>query len=112
MKRLGFAVITCLFLTACSPPDVKYSDLQPATTATISNRVVMVHLGSDLIASACWTHPKAKVQGQTVYIVGYRTYRQQSREFDVQLPDSVSPQSVKVIWVNPDGSEVSVPITK
>src|SRR5260370_24689293 len=75
-----------LFLTGCSTPDVKYSDLQPATTATTSGHTVIIHPGSDLTASACWTRPKARFEGQTVYLVGYRTMRQQSREFVVKLP--------------------------
>jgi len=101
-----------VFLAGCSKPDVKYSDLRPATTATISGSTVTIHLGSDMIASACWTIPKARVDGQTVYVVGYRTMREQSREFVVQLPASVSSQTVSVVWVDPDGSHVTVPITK
>ena len=101
-----------VFLAGCSKSDVKYSDLRPATTATISGSTVTVHLGSDMIASACWTIPKARVDGRTVYVVGYRTMREQSREFVVQLPASVSSQTVNVVWVDPDGSHVTVPITK
>jgi hypothetical protein len=102
----------CVFLTACSKPDVKYSDLSPATTATISGDTVTIHLGSDLTASACWTRPKARVDGRTVYIVGYRTMREQSREFVVQIPAAAGSQPVTVVWVDPDGSTVPVPITK
>jgi hypothetical protein len=98
-----------LLVAGCSKPDVKYSDLSPATTATISSNTVTIHLGSDMTASACWTHPKARVEGQTVFVVGYRALREQSREFVVQLPASVSSQSVTVVWVDPDGSRVSVP---
>ena len=99
-----------VFLSGCAKPDVKYSDLRPATTATISGSTVTVHLGSDLTASACWTIPKARIEGQTVYIVGYRTLREQSREFVIQLPAGL--QSVTVVWVDPDGSHVTVPVTK
>jgi len=111
-----FATILLLsvsvFLAGCSKPDVKYSDLRPATTATVSGDTVTIHLGSDLTASACWTIPKAKIEGQTVYVVGYRTMREQSREFAVQLPATVTPQMVSVVWIDPDGSHVTVPITK
>jgi hypothetical protein len=99
-----------LFLTGCASPDVKYSDLRPMTTATVSGDTVTIHLGSDLMNSACWTIPKARVEGQTVYVVGYRTFREQSREFVVRLP-AVS-QSVTVVWIDPDGSQVTVPIAK
>lgn len=101
-----------LFVVGCSKPDVKYSDLSPATTATVSGDTVTIHLGSDLTASACWTKPKARVEGQTVYVVGYRTLSEQSREFVVRLPASASSQSVTVVWVDPDGSRVSIPIKK
>jgi len=101
-----------LFVAGCSKPDVKYSDLSPATTATISGDTVTIHLGSDLTASACWTKPKARVEGQTVYVVGYRTLSEQSREFVVRLPASASSQSVTVVWVDPDGSRVPIPTKK
>jgi len=38
--------------------------------------------------------------------------RKQSREFVVRLPVSVSSQPVVVVWVDPDGSRVTVPIAK
>jgi hypothetical protein len=101
-----------LFLTGCSKPDVKYADLSPATTASVSGGTVTIHLGSDLTASACWTHPKARVEGQTVYIVGYRTLQKQSREFVVRIPASADSQSVSVVWIDPDGTRVPVPIKK
>jgi hypothetical protein len=114
MNRFATILLLSLsvFLTGCAKPDVKYSDLSPATTATISGDTVTIHLGSDLTASACWTQPKARVDGQTVYVVGYRTLREQSREFVIRLPASASSQSVSVVWVDPDGSRVTVPIKK
>jgi hypothetical protein len=101
-----------VLLGGCAKPDVKYSDLRPATTATISGSTVTIHLGSDMLTSACWTRPKAKVEDQTVYVVGYRTMREQRRQFTVQLPASVRPPSFSVVWVDPDGIQVTVPIVK
>jgi hypothetical protein len=114
MNRVATILLLSLsaLLAGCAKPDVKYSDLSPATTATVSGDTVTIHLGSDLIASACWTIPKARVEGQTVCVVGYRTIREQSREFVVRLPASVSSQSVPVVWIDPDGSRVPVPIKK
>jgi hypothetical protein len=110
------AAILLLSLTAIcvgwAKPNVKYSDLSPITTATLSKDKVTIHLGSDLSNSACWTLPKARIEGSTVYVVGYRTLRSQSREFEVQLPASVDSQAVTVVWIDPDGSKVSVPIKK
>ena len=100
-----------LLLLGCADPDVRYSDLKPATTATVAGETVTVHLGSDLTASACWTSPKARVEGGTVYIVGYRTLREQKREFAVRLSATARSQPVSVIWVDPDGSKVAIPIT-
>jgi hypothetical protein len=112
MKRLAFIASLCVFLVGCATPDVKYSDLSPATTATVTDDTLAVHLGSDLTASACWTRAKARVEGQTVYIVGYRTLGEQSRDFVIRLPASIRPGSITVVWLDPDGRHVSVPITK
>ena len=101
-----------VFLASCAAPDVKYADLQPATTATVASNIVTIHLGSDLMASACWTRPKARVEGGTVYVVGYRTCESSSREFVVRLPATTNAQPVSVVWVDPDGKRVAVPITK
>ena len=101
-----------LVLTGCHKPEVKFTDMRPNPTATISGDTVTLHLGGDLLTSAYWIHPKAKVQGQTVYVFGYRTLQEQSREYIVHLPASVSSQSVSVVWINPDGSHVAIPITK
>jgi hypothetical protein len=106
-----FPLLLGVLLTGCAAPDVKFSDLSP-TTATISGDTVTVHLGSNLMASACWTRPKAKIEGQTVYVVGYSTLREQGSLFVVHLPASVNSKSVSVVWVDPDGSNVPVPITK
>jgi hypothetical protein len=113
MNRATIILLLSLsaFLMGCATPDVKFSDLS-TTTATISSNEVTVHLGSDMLNSACWTRPKAKVEDQTVYVVGYRTLRERSREFVVKLPASVDSQSVSVIWVDPDGSHAPVPVTK
>jgi hypothetical protein len=99
-------------LTSCAKPDVKHSDLRPAITASVSDDTVTIHLGSDLTASACWTRPKARIRGQTVYVAGYRTLHEQNREFVVRLPASVASQTVTVVWIDPDGSNVPVPIRK
>lgn len=114
LNRITVCMLTALslLLAGCAKPDVKYSDLQPPTTATVAGDTVTLHLGSDLTASACWTKPTAKVKDDTVYVVGYRTLREQSREFVVRLPGSTKAGPVSVFWVNPDGSRIAVPIKK
>jgi hypothetical protein len=114
MKRFApfFLLAVGVLLTGCATPNVKYSDLRPPTTATVSGDTITVHVGSDLMNSECFTRPKARVEGQTVFVVGYRTLREQSRDFLIRLPASMSSQSVAVVWVDPDGSRVPVPITK
>jgi len=107
-----FLLSVGVLLTGCATPNVKYSDLRPPTTATLSGETITVHIGSDLMNSACFTRPKAKIERQTVFIVGYRTLREQSRDFQIHLPASMSSQSVAVVWVDPDGSRVPVPISK
>jgi hypothetical protein len=112
MNRIAasFLVAITVLLAGCATPDVKYSDLQPPTTATLAGDTVTVHLGSDLMNSACWTKPKVRVEGNAVYIAGYRTLRERSREFVVRLPASTNFRPVSVCWINPDGTRVAVPI--
>jgi len=114
MNRIAasFLVALSVLLTGCAAPDVKYSDLQPRTTATVSGDTVTINVGTDLTASACWTKLKATVENSTVYVAGYRTMREQSRDFVVRLPASTNCGPVSVFWVNPDGSRIAVPITK
>ena len=111
-----FAIILVLtfsvLLNGCATPNTKYSELRPPSTAAISGEMITLHVGSDVMNSACFTKLKVRVEGQTVLIVGYRTLREQSREFKIRLPVSVIPQSVLVVWVDPDGSRIQVPITK
>ena len=112
MRRTAptFLLLLTLLLAGCAAPDVKYADLQPATTATVAGDTVTVHLGSDLKASACWTRPKARVEGTIVYVVGYRTMRERSREFVVRLPPATNALPVSVVWIDPDRSRVAIPI--
>jgi hypothetical protein len=114
MNRIVASLLVAMtvLLAGCATPDVKYSDLQPPTTASVAGDTVTVHLGSDLTALACWTKPKTRVEGSTVYVAGYRTMLEQSRDFVVRLPASTNSQPVSVFWVNPDGSRVAVPIRK
>ena len=107
-----FFAIFVLILAGCAKPDAKYSDLRPPTHATISGNKVTIHIGSDLANSAFYARPKARVDGQTVYVVGYHTMSEQSREFVVRLPASVGTQTVSVVWIDPDGSQIPVPVTK
>jgi hypothetical protein len=114
MNRIATAFVLTLtvLLAGCATPNVKYSDLQPPTTATVSGDAVTIHLGSDLMNSACFPRPKARVEGRTVYVGAHRSLREQSREFVVQLSASATAQPVSVVWVDPDGSRVVVPLSK
>ena len=111
-----FAAVLLLALSAtlvgCSSSQIAFMDISPTPTATISRDTVTVHIGSDMRDSACFVRPKAKIEGQTICLVGHRTLREQSREFAVKLPASMSPKSVTVVWRNPDESRVSIPITR
>jgi hypothetical protein len=114
MKKLMAALILVSsgLLVGCHTPEVVFTDMTPTPTATISGNQVTVHLGSHNLASACWVHPVSKIQGETVYVYGYLTFNEIRREYVVNLPTSVSSQAVVVIWLNPDGSHILVPLTK
>ncbi len=105
-------LLLTVLLTGCSKPDVKYSDLRPATSATVSNGVVTLHVGSDLTASGCWTRVKSRIEGSRIYLIGYRTMSEQSREISIRLPGSANADSVELVWVDPEGSQVHVPISR
>ena len=111
----GFALIlvvtVAILLSGCATPDVKYSDLRPPATASVSGGNLTIHIGSDLVNSASFTRSKTRIEEQKVLIVGYRTLRKQPRDTTIRLPASVRPESVSVFWVDPDGSRVPVPIT-
>ena len=114
MNRIATIVFcgTSLLLAGCEKSDVKYSDLKPATTATVDGKTVTFHLGSNLTASACWTHPKLKIEGSTIFITGYRTLKEQNQEVKVELPETADVKSLTVVWIDPDGSHVTVPFAK
>jgi hypothetical protein len=101
-----------VFLTGCHKPEVKFTDMRPTPTATVSTNTVTVHLGGAYLTSAYWVHAKSKVEGQTVVVYGYYTLKELSHEYVVKLPASVSSQTVAVVWLNPDGSRVPIPFTK
>ena len=114
MKRFTaiFILALSVFLTGCHKPEVKFADIRPAPTATVAGNTVTIHLGTDMLTSADWVHPRVRIEGQTVYVFGYLTLHEQSLEYVVRLPASVSSQSVSVVWIDPDGGHVTVPITK
>ena len=90
-------------------PDVRYADLQPAPTATVKGDTMIIHLGADITASSCWTKLVISVEDRTIYLNGYRTMWEQDRErgFHFRADDS---RPVSVIWLDPDGSRVAIPI--
>ena len=49
-----------MFLTGRSKPEVKYSDLSPATTATISGDRVTIPRQRPYAASACVDEPESQ----------------------------------------------------
>jgi|SRR3989442_8089045 len=104
-----------LLLAGCRSPEVAFKDMEPTPTASVSGSTLTVHIGVDtnIPSSVVWVRPKAKVDGQTVLVTGSLSFlREQNRQFVFRLPASVSSQSVGVVWVNPDGSRVPVPVTK
>lgn len=101
-------------LAGCRGPEVAFTDMEPVPAASITGKLLTVHIGVDtnVPSSEVWVRPKARVKGNTVYVAGYLSYyREQSREYAVRLPASLRPQGLAILWVNPDGSTVPVPIT-
>lgn len=106
-------LIISLFLVGCQGPQVAFRDMDPKPTASVSDHTLTVHLGiiTNIPVSEVWIGHKAKIVDHTVSVTGYQSfYHEQSSEFAVRLPAGL--QSVTVVWVDPDGSHVTVPITK
>lgn len=99
-----------LGLGACTIPQVRYSDMNPYAYATASGAGLAVHLGVNQAEKAGWVVTNTKVEGQVVYLRGYRTYTQESRDVQVALPAGVDARSVSVIWVDPNGKFIPVPV--
>jgi hypothetical protein len=111
-KIISLLILTASLVVGCHKPEVKFTDIRPAPTATITNNTAIIHIGSDYYNSATYISPRTRIEGQTIYVFGYRTLKEQKRDSIVQLPTSVNPQSVTVEWLNPDGSHVPISITK
>ena len=114
MKRFTtiLILVASVFLTGCRKPEVKFTDMRPTPTATVSASTVTVHLGEAYLTSAYWVHAKSKIKDHTIYVYGYYTLSEMSHEFVVKLPASLRSQTVSVVWLNPDGSQVPIPLTK
>jgi len=114
MKRIVtiLFLVASMFLTGCHKPEVRFTDMRPTPTAAVSDGTVTVHLGGAYLTSAYWVHAKSKIKGHTIYVYGYYTLKEMSHEYVVKLPASVSSQTVSVVWVNPDGSQVPIPFIK
>jgi hypothetical protein len=102
-------LILGIFLTGCAA-NVKYTDMSPPTTATIGEHRVTVHLGSDLSNPAPYVRPSKKVVEGTIYVSGRRSKRVQNRELVVRLRKSITSQSIVVVWVQPDGGLIPLPL--
>jgi hypothetical protein len=102
-------VSLALLMTGCRGR-VRLKDMVSPPTATVTGHLVTIHFGNTMFSSTPWIHPMAEIQGQTVYIFGYRTSREQNPRCVVRLPASVNPQSVSVVWRDPDGSKLRIPM--
>jgi hypothetical protein len=115
MIRLFNIMLLCsaAILSSCATrPDVAYADLTPSTTATVSGNRVTIHLGSNLLNSACWTRISIRIEEKTVRLSGSRTLWEQPQEVCRKLPAKAAMSPWTVVWKNPDGSLVKVPLIK
>jgi hypothetical protein len=106
-----FALIS-LVLVGCRGPSAAFKDMSPTPTAAISGDWLTVRLGADTKNSAGWVRPKVRLEGRTAYVNGYHTLRFTSLQFSMPLTVPTQMEGLRVVWVNPDGSTVPVPLTK
>jgi len=114
MKRIvtTLCLVASVFLAGCHKPEVKFTDMRPTPTATVSDSTVTVHLGEAYLTSAYWVHAKSKIKDHTIYVYGYYTLSEISHEYVVKLPASLLSQTVSVVWLDPAGSQVPIPSAK
>jgi len=112
---LGISLVAFgLASTGCRSPQVAFTDLDPSPAASIAGRSLTVRVGVDtnIPSSEVWVRVKAQVKDGTVYLAGFQSYyREQSRVYSIKLPASANVEALAVVWVNPDGSHVPVPVT-
>jgi hypothetical protein len=116
MKRLPIFLVIGLgaVLAGCSSTtksQVKFTDVRPGPAATITDDKIQIVFGNDIAAPACWIHPGSRTEGETVYVYGHHSPDWATHEYLVEAPSATNSQDVKVVWVNPDGSQVPVPMT-
>jgi hypothetical protein len=116
MKRLPMIVMLGLgaVLAGCSSTTrslVNFTDVRPGPAATITDDQVQIVFGNDIAAPACWIHPDSRTEGDTIYVYGHHSPDWATHECLVKAPSSTNSQNLKVVWVNPDGSHVPVPMT-
>jgi hypothetical protein len=105
-------VLIGLALVGCQSPDAAFKDMSPTPTAILSDDWLTVHLGADTKNSSGWVRPNATLKDRTVYVNGYHTRQFTSRELSLPLSVPAQSEGLRVVWVNPDGSAVPVPLTQ
>jgi len=108
MLGLGTVLAGCSSTTRSL---VNYTDVRPGPAATITDDHIQIVFGNDIAAPTCWIHPDSRTEGGTVYVYGQHSPDWATHEYLVKVPSLVNSQNVKVVWVNPDGSHVPVPVT-
>jgi hypothetical protein len=112
MKGLPTILLVSLAaaMAGCRGPGVKLTEMDPPPIATVTDHTVTIKFGVDLLFPKTQVHTKARIQGETLYLWGYRTSRVQNSKCAIHLPASVNPQSISVVWIDPDGRQLRTPI--
>jgi hypothetical protein len=104
----------CVSATGCHKAGVQFTELHTAPIATLTNDLVTVHFQGFYLGGENWAKMTSRMEGSTLCVSGYQTSSEPEMDHDysVRLPAAVSPQSLNVVWVNPDGSRVPIPFAK
>ncbi len=106
--------VSSIFLAGCHKAGVQFADLRNAPVVTVTNDVVTIHFQGVYLGAETWAAIKSSVENTTLCVSGSKTSSEPDMDHDytVKLTSAVNPQSLNVVWLNPDGSRVPIPLAK
>jgi hypothetical protein len=113
---LPLLLITFVMLGCMSHPGVGFDSYTPTPIASVTGNTVTIQIGRPMFSYG-YTRIHSRLVGNQLRIYGSITPREpkaasyeESLRHTVQLPPGIHPESLQIIWLNPGGANVPVPI--
>ena len=108
-------LLTALAVSGCQTSNYPYTYMSRPPIAQIVGRTVTIHYSTDTIYGESFYHAMihARLHRNKLEVFFERAspggaQSPISTELKVALPQGVAPESVEVVWLNPDGSLVPI----